>query len=481
MSNLTFKLNTVLESLPNEIEKGGVMVATSTLEQKANDIRNLRVNWPFYRTGDFISQADFDFIVKYDSLQTPEERKSFIDENPMLCVESFLNILLHISKDQVSQFILVLIDDLFTEDKSRVETFKEFCKKNKQSIWDHFDHQLNRTDGFIVNMSLRIIAKIACFSTSLMEGRDLHIYIHRLKDQLNIPNNEYVQSVARCLQMMLRIEDYKTAFVCADGISIIISVLSGRVNFQTQYQLVFCLWLMAFSPSYAEKMSRNNVVPVLASILNESSKEKVIRIILATFKNLIQKPNDRDIARDNAITMFQCKVLKQLNILKQGQKLDDEDLIEDVEFVYEKLQESVHDLSSFDEYSSEIKSGRIGWSPVHSNEKFWRENAQRLNEKNYELLKILISILETSKDPQVLAVAAHDIGEYVRYYPRGKIITENLGGKQLIMQLLNDEDPNVKYEALVCVQKMMVHNWEYLGKQLANDTGKENKPVNAKA
>ena len=481
MSSLTYKLNTVLQSLPKDIEKGGVIVSTSTLEQKANDVRNLRVNWPFYRTGDFISQSDFDFIVKYDSLQTSTERKQFIDENPMLCVESFLNILLHISKDQVSQFILVLIDDLFTEDKKRVEIFKEFCKKNKQSIWDHFDHQLNRTDGFIVNMALRIIAKIACFSVSQMEGRDLQIYIHRLRDQLKLSNNEYLQSVSQCLQMMLRVEEYKTAFVNADGISIIISVLSDRINFQTQYQLTFCLWLLSFSSTYAEKMSKSNVVPVLAAILNESTKEKVIRIILATFKNLIEKPLDRDIARDNAITMFQCKVLKQLNILKQGQKLDDEDLIEDIEFLYEKLRESVHDLSSFDEYSSEIKSGRIGWSPVHSNEKFWRENAQRLNENNYDLLKILISILETSKDPQVLAVAAHDIGEYIRYYPRGKIVIENLGGKQLIMQLLNDEDPNVKYEALVCVQKMMVHNWEYLGKQLAKETVNENKAVNAKA
>lgn len=43
--------------------------------------------------------------------------------------------------------------------------------------------------------------------------------------------------------------------------------------------------------------------------------------------------------------------------------------------------------SSFDEYSSELKSGRLEWSPVHKSEKFWRENAVRLNEKNYELLK----------------------------------------------------------------------------------------------
>lgn len=62
----------------------------------------------------------------------------------------------------------------------------------------------------------------------------------------------------------------------------------------------------------------------------------------------------------------------------------------------------------------------LEWSPVHKSAKFWRENAQRLNEKNYELLRILIHLLDTSKDPLVLSVASFDIGEYVRHYPRGK-------------------------------------------------------------
>lgn len=77
-------------------------------------------------------------------------------------------------------------------------------------------------------------------------------------------------------------------------------------------------------------------------------------------------------------------------------------------------------VSSFEEYCSEVKSGRMEWSPVHKSEKFWRENAGRLNEKNYELLKILINLLETSKDTLVLSVACHDIGEYTRHYHRGK-------------------------------------------------------------
>ncbi len=143
---------------------------------------------------------------------------------------------------------------------------------------------------------------------------------------------------------------------------------------------------------------------------------------MTRIQNLIEKPVDSEISRDNAITMVQCKVLKQLEILQQsGQKFEDSELKEDIDFLTEKLQASVQDLSSFDEYATEVKSGRLEWSPVHSSEKFWRENAMRLNEKNYELLKILVRLLETSKDPLVLSVAAHDLGEYVRHYPRGKV------------------------------------------------------------
>lgn len=38
-------------------------------------------------------------------------------------------------------------------------------------------------------------------------------------------------------------------------------------------------------------------------------------------------------------------------------------------------------------------------------------------------------------------------------------IIEQLGGKQLVMQLLSHEDASVRYEALLAVQKLMVHNW----------------------
>ncbi|GAB6023867.1 hypothetical protein CHUAL_008605 [Chamberlinius hualienensis] len=457
-----------VDAFKDDFQRGDVVAVTSVLQQKANEIRTQRVNWQSYLQSQMIGQDDYNFIIAFDN-STGEKREAILKEHRAQCAKTFTNLLGHISKDQTIQYILTLIDDMLQEDRTRVEIFKEYCRKKKESVWGPFLNLLNRPDGFIMNMTSRIVAKFACWSKELMDGSDLNFYLTWLRDQLKIQNNEYIQSVARCLQMMLRVDEYRIAFVAVDGISTLLNILASRVNFQIQYQLTFCLWVLTFNPALAEKMNKFGAIPTLADILNDNVKEKVNRIILAVFRNLVEKPDNPEISCNHAIAMVQAKVLKQLDILK-GHKFDDPDIIEDIDFLTEKLQSSIQDLSSMDEYSSEVKSGRLEWSPVHKSDKFWHENASRLNEQNYELIKILIHLLESSPDPVVLSVAAHDIGEYVRHYPRGKHVLEQLGGKQVVMQHLTHEDTTVRYEALLAVQKMMVHNWEYLGKQLEKET-----------
>ncbi|XP_017134195.1 V-type proton ATPase subunit H isoform X1 [Drosophila elegans] len=532
-----------------------MIAATSVLQQQAADIRTRTINWASYMQSQMISDEDYKAISALD-----KSRASYLAQNSSQVVKTLLNLVSHLSKDSTIQYILVLLDDLLQEDRSRVDLFHETAGKLKQCIWGPFLNLLNRQDGFIVNMSSRILAKFACWGHETMPKSDLNFYLQFLKDQLAsnglaylqemallakrtqtiivhthqqhgkdkdhhghqysptlaqlqqqhelaeranesyrevggssdhqqqdgkcvIPNNEYIQSVARCLQMMLRVDEYRFAFVGVDGISTLIRILSTRVNFQVQYQLIFCLWVLTFNPLLAAKMNKFSVIPILADILSDCAKEKVTRIILAVFRNLIEKPEDSSVAKDHCIAMVQCKVLKQLSIFEQ-RRFDDEDITADVEYLSEKLQNSVQDLSSFDEYATEVRSGRLEWSPVHKSAKFWRENAQRLNEKNYELLRILVHLLETSKDAIILSVACFDIGEYVRHYPRGKHVLEQLGGKQIVMQHLGHEDPNVRYEALLAVQKLMVHNWEYLGKQLEKENENQKQgaaPISGKA
>lgn len=64
----------------------------------------------------------------------------------------------------------------------------------------------------------------------------------------------------------------------------IMGVLSNKCGFQLQYQMIFSIWLLAFSPQMCEHLRRYNIIPVLSDILQESVKEKVTRIILAAFR-----------------------------------------------------------------------------------------------------------------------------------------------------------------------------------------------------
>merc|ERR1712018_708935 len=465
--------------MPDDIEKGGVLVATSVLQQRAQEVRNQRINWQSYFQSQMISEEDYNFISNFDGADA-STRMSLIQANPHQLPKTFMNLLSQISKDATIQYLLTLLDDLLQEDKSRVEIFKTFYANRAKSVWTQLLTLLNRPVGFIMNMTARVIAKMACWSCELMQGSDLQFYLTWLKDQLRAPNNEYIQSVARCLQMMLRIDQYRIAFVALDGVNSIIKVLSGKVNFQIQYQLSFCLWVLTFNTTIAEKLNAYGVIPVLADILADAQKEKVSRIILAVFRNLLEKPEERELVKENCISMVQCKVMRQLEFLEQ-RKFDDEDIQADIEFLKEKMEASLQDLSSYDEYLTEVRSGRLEWSPVHRSEKFWRENAHKLNDANYELLKILINLLQTSNDPLILSVACFDLGEYVRHYQRGKHVLEQLHGKTIVMSLLGHADHNVRYEALLAVQKLMVHNWEYLGRQLEKDVqgGDSKLPIKA--
>ena len=64
-------------------------------------------------------------------------------------------------------------------------------------------------------------------------------------------------------------------------------------------QLSFCLWVLTFNSGIAEKMHKFGVIPILADILTDAQKEKVSRIILAVFRNLIEKPKEQHIVKEN--------------------------------------------------------------------------------------------------------------------------------------------------------------------------------------
>ncbi len=58
---------------------------------------------------------------------------------------------------------------------------------------------------------------------------------------------------------------------------------------------------------------------------------------------MIEKPEDRQIVKENCISMVQCKTIKQLELIEQ-KKFDDEDIQSDIEYLKEKMEASLQDL-----------------------------------------------------------------------------------------------------------------------------------------
>ncbi|KAF7253121.1 hypothetical protein EG68_08615 [Paragonimus skrjabini miyazakii] len=457
---------------------------TSFLQATAADVRLTRVNWQSYVQGQIINTEQFNFITRLDNASTPEARDRVIHEDRQLTARVFVFILNRISKEQTLQYILTLLDDILQEDKMRVEIFQDYFKDSKDALWSQFFTFFQRGDAFCTYQASRIIAKFACWSSQLMEEKELMHYLNWLRDQLKMPTNHYDQTVARNLQMMLRIKQYRARFAGVGGIDTIVEVLSDKfTSRQLQYQLIFCLWCMSFDTDHVALMYKNRaLIPTVSDVLREADREKITRISLALFRSILEKlPTPAD-QRACGLSLVQCKVLRQLELLSQKDFSHDPELTEDMTYLTEKLTASIQDVSSLEEYTTELKSGRLEWSPVHKSAKFWNENAVKFTDNNYEILKMLVRLVELRADPLSLSVAVHDIGEFVRHYPRGKHpffypnrfrVIENLGGKHLVMGLLQHEDPNVRYNALVSLQKIMVHNWEYLGRQLDSTQSQE--------
>lgn len=162
------------------------------------------------------------------------------------------------------------------------------------------------------------------------------------------------------------------------------------------------------------------------------------------------------VSADNRRKMVSCQLHRLVDTLKQS-KWGDPEIEDDLAVIADRLSEEVLEMSSWDMYRAEIMSGVLLWSPVHLSEKFWKENVTHFEDENWEVLGKLCEIVRTGKDSLTLSIAAHDLGEFVRYHPRGKIMLQEASVKVDLMKLLVNENPDVRKNALFALQKIMAN------------------------
>ncbi|CAP30677.1 Protein CBR-VHA-18 [Caenorhabditis briggsae] len=437
-------------------------------QKEADKVRQMKTNWGLFTRSRMIAQSDYDFVVTYEQAETEQDRSTVLSVFKEKAVYAFVHLMSQISKDDYVRYTLTIIDDMLREDVSRTKIFEEVAVLLKRSPFSFFLGLLHRQDQYIVHTTFSVLTKMAVFGNIKVTGDELDYFMGSLKEAITRGiANDYIATAVRCMQTLFRIDPYRVSFVNISGYESLSHALysTRKCGFQIQYQIIFCMWLLTFNGHAAEVALCGNLIQTISTILGTSHKEKVIRIVLATLRNLIASNEDEYMKKQAARQMVQNQILVKLDHL-ENRKFQDVDLIDDMAFLQKELKKVVEVLTSFEEYESELRHGALFWSPPHKCEIFWTENAHKLNDNRQELLKMLITMLEKSNDPLVLCVAANDIGEFVRYYPRGKMHVEQLGGKEALMRLLTVPDPNVRYFALLAAQKLMVNHWKDLGLEI---------------
>lgn len=463
-------LTAVIETVQQNQAETNAAASYNRIHIEAEEVRQRQFSFKEFHRNKHVSEAAYNFGEKY--LQSSrDERRYYIKKSPELCVELFSSMVEKVHSVEPLQYVLTLLADL-TEEERNVTLLVNALQGDQ--LYRPLLGVFHKNDKYCKHQASLVVARLWARTSEKMPADDVNQYLGWTISQLS-RTPDYLLCVTKALMTFLRKEHYRMAFISANGIKPIVDLLDRKITFQLQYQLVFCVWMLSFQREVVEKMKEYPVAAVLCDVLRATNREKVQRVIFATFRNLLEKPG-QSVAEQFAAEMIHFKAVPVLNVLVQ-QTRDDTDLQDDITFLHEKLNASLLDLSSWDEYAAEVKSGRLEWSPVHRSDKFWRENVMKLNENNHEILNTLVVILQESQSAVAIAVAAHDLGEYVRYYPRGKRNIDALGAKEMVMGMVSHGNADVRMQALLAIQKMMVQNWEFLGRQLTEDAAATPKAV----
>lgn len=189
------------------------------------------------------------------------------------------------------------------------------------------------------------------------------------------------------------------------------------------------------------------MIKELCKLLNLDVKPKVKRLTLAILKNYSRFGNQ---FLSHLLRYQIHDSIENINT----EEMDAEEL-EDVTELKERLTRTIQTMSNFDEYLAELRSGELEWSPYHKSALFWKNNSSKLEENDNECLKLLFRILNHSKNANTLLVCLNDIQNYLSCRPNSNKTLFDLGLKNTLVFLLEFPSDEVKYQALITLQKFL--------------------------
>lgn len=444
-------------------------------------LRTKEIPWDIYMTARLISDHDLQLLRRYDK-RDPEQRAKLLAEAGPLYVGALLSVLKNVTKDETVQYVLALIDDMLEADPSSAALFHQLQDSGEASgdapgqVLDSYSillRLLQRNDWFTQEKAaLALAASLAArpekgsLGKALAEGgaqrdpvaRTVTSFLEWIVLQLRRPAHpsRAVPTAVHCQAVLLRETPVRSLIFRSGGVALLAPLLTmppagGQLNIQLLYEAIVCVWELSFHKPAANALATDGVVGALVDVVRLAQKEKLIRAALLALRNLLSDGSHP--ALEFAVVE---KGLPKAVANRQEQGWDDEDIPALLDWMQAHLEQGVLNLTSLERYRREVMQGALTRSPMHDSEAFWLENAERLMDGNATLLRALLRLLEGSRDPITLAVACHDLAQFVTYYPHGRGAVADLRGKELVMRLMAHPDPEVQREALICVQRLLL-------------------------
>jgi len=435
-----------------------------------------RINWDniadeFVSNNDRLNLRRLQGSEKEQELLAPDADMKGIfedEEEAQSVARSFLKVLELRTPDQL-KYILLLLSSIVRNDPRRGRTFLALHEQQngngmaKNGLISSFSRVWLRDD--IGQFSRGKAAIIAASILRWSEGYclDYASLCNFVLSEFNKCKNDQLMSPLLALKGVVRNGEFQRVFVGEGGISKLAHILFENDNHrQVIYLCVYNLWALTFAHGGDAKESallarlvRGQLIEKLVHFVKAKMSLKITRVTLALFENLV----GADKFNEMVVLFGLFPVLSAMESDKKEQAaMEDEELKKSVRSLLDSLEKSVISLSSFERYEQEIRAEKLLWGPCH-NSSFWKKYNKKLEEDNYKLIRELIALL-SSEDPQTVAVACYDIGEWSRFYPDAKGVIEKLKGKYKLMSLIDHFDAEVKQHALNAVQKVLVKNWK---------------------
>ncbi|KZP05759.1 ATPase, V1 complex, subunit H [Athelia psychrophila] len=433
------------------------LVSNVYLDENSARIRAKLVPWEGYQRAGLVTSEELALIKKVDR-QPRAKTESILLSDGQTYALLYLRLLKKLTRDDTVSCILVLVGDALADHDERIPLFTRSVENDPELPYTPLLKTLEAQDEFVQLKAAQLLTVLLAAEPASLPTHVLTPFLTTLASFVQYSSgavNNKRDIGVQCLEALLaRPECRKAVWVNTGIIHGLVEILKHKPSPQMSYQVAFCFWLLSFEEDVSEQIDKKyDIIPLLVGVAQTAVKEKVIRVVVATFRNLITKAPSA-----NLPAMLVAQLLPFSKNLA-ARKFSDEDILEDVCFLRDELSVRFESLTTYDEYSSELSSGHLSWTPVHESDAFWKDNATKLNDNDHEQLKILIKLLKESTDPIVLAVAVHDVGQYVKHYERGKKAVTDLGAKTRAMELMTDKNPDVRYRALLSVQLLVSQPW----------------------